>query len=102
MAEQYSEHPSAEDGGELGTFQEGDLAEPFNLAFTMNAGDISEPVRSRSGLHIFFVEERSGGAESAFETAKEAIQQQLFDSKSGTFYWEWLDELKAKAYIEIK
>ncbi len=102
IAQAHSEHSSADSGGELGTFKEGELAAPYDLAFSMDAGGISDPVRSDSGFHILYVEEKFGGAESAFENAKERIQRRLYDEKSGTRYKEWLDDLKAKAYIEIK
>ena len=102
VAQANSEHASAESGGELGTFQEGELAAPYNLAFSMAAGEISDPVRSDSGFHILYVEEKSGGADSAFENARARIEQQLYHEKSGARYEEWLDGLKQKAYIQIK
>ena len=101
LAQANSEHSSAESGGELGTFKEGELAAPYDLAFSMEVGEVSDPVRSDAGFHILYVDEKTGGADSAFENAKEQIQRQLYNEKSGSRYKEWLDGLKQKAYIKI-
>jgi parvulin-like peptidyl-prolyl isomerase len=102
IAKQYSDHPSSETGGELGTFKQGDLAPPFDEAFALNVGDVSEPVRSDLGFHILFVDERTGGQQASFEKAKPAIRQKLLRDKSNERYQAWLEGLKAEAYIEIK
>ena len=100
MAKQYSEHPSAENGGELGTFKEGELASPFDIAFKMESGEISDPVRSDLGFHIIFVEEKTGGEQATFEKAKTLIRRKLFEQKSNALYQKWIEKLKAAAYIE--
>jgi peptidyl-prolyl cis-trans isomerase SurA len=102
MAQQYSDHPSAETGGELGTFKQGDLAPPFDIAFTLNVGDVSEPVQSDLGFHILYVDQKTGGEQASFEKAKSAIRQKLLQEKSNERYQAWLEKLKAEAYIEIK
>ncbi|MBD3305856.1 hypothetical protein GF339_05685 [candidate division KSB3 bacterium] len=102
LAQEYSDHPSADAGGELGTFKEGDLAPPFDVAFTMDAGEISDPIRSEMGLHIIYVEDKTGGEQASFENAKPLIRRKLFEQQSAALYQEWLDTLKEKAYIEIK
>ncbi|GAK59357.1 PpiC-type peptidyl-prolyl cis-trans isomerase [Candidatus Vecturithrix granuli] len=100
MAKQYSEHPSAQNGGELGTFKEGELAPPFDIAFTMEGGEISDPVRSDLGFHIIFVEEKTGGQQATFEKAKTLIRRKLFEQKSNALYQKWITKLKETAYIE--
>ncbi len=102
LAQQYSDHPSAANGGELGTFKEGQLASPFDIAFTMNAGEISDPVRSDTGFHIIYVQEKIGGAQASYQNAQQIIQRKLFEEKSQERYQEWITELKAHAYIEIR
>ncbi len=102
MAAQFSEHPSAQSGGELGTFTKGELAAPFDQAFAMNAGEISEPVRSDQGFHLIYVEEKIGGEQASYEKAAGLIQRKLFEERSNARYKKWTDELKQRAYIEIK
>ncbi len=100
MAKQYSEHPSAQNGGELGSFKEGELAPPFDLAFTMEHGEISDPVRSDLGFHIIFVQEKTGGQQATFENAKTLIRRKLFEQKSNALYQKWIAKLKETVYIE--
>ncbi len=102
MAVQYSDHPSAQNGGELGQFQEGELAAPFDIAFELDAGDVSDPVRSDLGFHLIYLEEKTGGAEATFEQVQPRIRQKLFEEKSNELYQEWLAKLKDQAYIEMK
>ena len=57
LAQQYSEGPSKDNGGDLGTFKKEDMVKPFaDAAFAMRPGDISAPVRTRFGWHIIKVE----------------------------------------------
>lgn len=100
MAKQFSQHPSAQNGGILGTFREGELAPPFAMAFNMEEGQISEPVRSDMGYHIIFVENKTGGQQASYEKAKTAIRRKLFEEKSAQLYQKWIEELKETAYIE--
>ncbi len=102
FARQHSEHPSSETGGELGRFEQGKLAAPFDIAFTMEVGEISEPKRSENGFHIIYVQEKTGGSQATYEKVKPAIRQRLFEEKSNDLYQTWIAELKEQAYIEIK
>lgn len=53
LAQQYSEDPSAEVGGDLGTFRRGDLVPEFEkAALALNPGEISPVVHSPFGYHI--------------------------------------------------
>ncbi|MCF6246988.1 MAG: SurA N-terminal domain-containing protein [Desulfobacula sp.] len=56
LAKQFSEGPSRDSGGYLGTFEKSSMVKPFaDAAFAMKAGDISEPVKTQFGLHIIKV-----------------------------------------------
>jgi peptidyl-prolyl cis-trans isomerase SurA len=102
IAKEHSDHPSGQSGGRLGTFKQGDLAAPFDIAFGMNAGEISDPVRSEQGFHIINVQERISGDQATYENVKSKIREKLYEEKSNDLYKQWLAELKDKAYIEIK
>lgn len=54
MARTFSQDPAARDGGKLGWFNAGELAAPFESALArVQKGQMTEPVRSPTGWHIF-------------------------------------------------
>ncbi|WP_020585883.1 peptidylprolyl isomerase [Desulfobacter curvatus] len=78
LAKAYSQGPSAADGGYLGRFDRTSMVKPFaDAAFAMNAGDISQPVRTRFGWHIIKVTDKTPETVVPFETAKTQIQKEL-------------------------
>ncbi|MGB3093218.1 MAG: peptidylprolyl isomerase, partial [Candidatus Zixiibacteriota bacterium] len=62
MAEDYSDDVgSGKDGGNLGWFGKGAMVEAFEqTAFSLEPGEISEPVKTQFGWHLIKVEEKRG------------------------------------------
>jgi peptidyl-prolyl cis-trans isomerase D len=80
LAKQYSEGPSKDKGGHLGSFRREAMVKPFaDKAFSMQAGDISEPVRTRFGWHIIRVEKVNEASVTSLADAKDQIRKQLTD-----------------------
>ncbi|MEA2058966.1 MAG: SurA N-terminal domain-containing protein [Thermodesulfobacteriota bacterium] len=78
LAEKFSEGPSRENGGYLGSFAREDMVKPFaDKAFSMEPGEISKPVRTRFGFHIIKVEARHEASEKSFDEAKPGILNKL-------------------------
>ncbi|SDO30081.1 peptidylprolyl isomerase [Alkalicoccus daliensis] len=77
LAESYSQDPgSSEEGGELGFFRRGTMTPPFEkAAFSLEAGEISEPVQSQFGYHIIEVLDRI-----PFDDPYEEVSEQLYTS----------------------
>lgn len=83
LAEKYSEGPSKEKGGDLGKFERGDMVKPFSdKAFSMEPGEISEPVRTEFGWHIIKVEEKTKKSVKPLAEVKEEIRQTLAMEKA--------------------
>ncbi len=78
LARTYSEGPTAATGGDLGFFSEGQMVQPFNDAvFSMEAGEISDVVKTDFGYHIIKLEEIQLGGVKSLEEAKEEITAKL-------------------------
>ncbi len=102
LARQYSEGPSAEQGGLLGTFRTGELLPTIEeTAAALQPGEISDVVRTQVGWHIVRVEDKKAGAYRPFEEVKEAIKAELSRAKMGEKYRQWLESLRQRAYITI-
>jgi peptidyl-prolyl cis-trans isomerase SurA len=59
VARQFSQHPTAATGGDIGWVHDGQLAPELNSAVAkMNKGDISPPIRSTGGYYILGLRDR--------------------------------------------
>jgi peptidyl-prolyl cis-trans isomerase SurA len=91
-------------GGELGWFERKSMANPDwePIVFAMEKGDIRGPVTGPQGLHVFMATEVKRSDLKPFNEMKEQLQRELrrreMDKQTAT----WLEELRKKAYIDIK
>ncbi|MCQ6273965.1 peptidylprolyl isomerase [Bacillus sp. V3B] len=102
LAREYSTDTSnAENGGELGFFGQGEMVAEFeDVAFSMNIGDISEPVQTDYGYHIIHVTDKKEATEAVYEDHKEEIKQILFDEAIQTEYTSWITDKRESLEIE--
>lgn len=83
LAKQLSEGPSKSQGGYLGTFGRGRMVKPFeDTAFSLQTGEVSEPIRTDFGWHIIKVEKHSAAETLTLEASKNKIRGQLSDKKT--------------------
>lgn len=74
IAKEKSTGPSAAKGGDIGIFTADRMAQEFSdVAFKMNIGDISQPVKTKFGFHII----KLSGKWPAGELPKEALEDQI-------------------------
>ena len=89
LAKEYSEGPSRENGGYLGTFPKTAMVEPFaSKAFSMKAGEISEPVKTAFGWHLIKVEKVNEASRLSETEAKDKIRQKFKDERSKTIAYD--------------
>jgi peptidyl-prolyl cis-trans isomerase D len=84
VAKQVSEDPGSKDkGGDLGFFGKGQMVAEFeNAAFSLPAGEISEPVKTMYGFHVIQVlEQRAAGLQALAEVAG-TIRNKIQDEKA--------------------
>lgn len=84
LAKEYSTDGSAQEGGDLGYFSAGTMVQEFeDAAYTMEVGEISEPVESQFGFHIIEVTDKREKEEDigTFEENKEDIRRNLASKK---------------------
>jgi peptidyl-prolyl cis-trans isomerase C len=75
LAKKKSKDPGASDGGDLGFFTKDQMVPEFStVAFALEPGKISEPVKSQFGWHIIKVEEKRSRKAPDFEQVKSQIE----------------------------
>jgi peptidyl-prolyl cis-trans isomerase C len=75
LAKKKSKDPGASDGGDLGFFTKDQMVPEFsNVAFALEPGKISDPVKSQFGWHIIKVEEKRNRKAPDFEQVKAQIE----------------------------
>ncbi|MCG9695818.1 peptidylprolyl isomerase SurA [Shewanella sp. Isolate11] len=102
LARQYSEDPgSAAKGGELGWADPSVYVPAFAQTLkSLKIDEISDPFRSSHGWHIVQLEEkRKTDATEQFNTNR--AHQLIFRRKFNEELQNWLDEMRAEAYIEV-
>ncbi|ETX01632.1 MAG: hypothetical protein ETSY1_06625 [Candidatus Entotheonella factor] len=99
LAKEKSTGPSGPQGGSLGSFGRGRMVPAFEkAAFSLKAGEVSEPVKTRFGWHVIKVTEHTEGKQQDFEQAKETIRKSLVSE----YIQSMIRGLQDKAVIEIK
>lgn len=83
-AKEHSKDPgSKEDGGMLGYFGRGQMVPEFEKAvFTLNKGDVSDPIKTQFGWHLIKLEDKRKRQPPAFEVVKDRILQSLLLQKA--------------------
>ncbi|NOX75205.1 MAG: peptidylprolyl isomerase [Gammaproteobacteria bacterium] len=100
LAKEFSDDPgSAEMGGDLGFFGRGIMEPDFEeTVFTMQVGDVSEPVLTSFGYHIIKLAAiRESESQSFEEMRDELLPQYLADAAEKT-YFDLAEQLTNLAY----
>jgi peptidyl-prolyl cis-trans isomerase SurA len=103
LAKSFSDGTTAADGGNFGTFHRGDLAKVFEDAtFSLKAGQVSDPIRTKQGYVIFKVDSHNPGGVPAFKDVEEEVEQNYYVSRMEPAMREYLTQMREEAYIDIK
>ena len=102
LARANSEDGSAKDGGDLGWVSPGVFVPEFEKVMDALAiNQISDPLVTRFGVHLLQVLERREAKLSPREQ-REAVRGQLREKKQDEAYALWLQEVRGKAYVELR
>ena len=102
LARQFSQDGSAQTGGDLGWASPGQFVPEFEEVMArLRPGQISDPLVSRFGVHLIQVLERRDVPLSLREQ-REMVRTQLREKKTEELYATWVDELRGRAYVELR
>ncbi|HXI06007.1 MAG: peptidylprolyl isomerase [Bradyrhizobium sp.] len=97
LAKTKSTDPGASDGGDLGFFTKDQMVPEFSaVAFTLEPGKISDPVKSQFGWHVIKVEEKRNRAAPPMDQVKGQIETYVTRKAQA----EYVAKLRATAKVE--
>jgi peptidyl-prolyl cis-trans isomerase C len=97
LAKKKSKDPGASDGGDLGFFTKDQMVPEFSaVAFALEPGKISDPVKSQFGWHVIKVEEKRSRKAPDFEQVKAQIETYVTRKAQA----DYVSKLRESAKIE--
>ncbi len=103
MVAHYSDGPEAQAGGDLGFIEKGMiLPDVEEVAFSLEKGAISDIIESPAGFHIIRVIDRRGAGLKPLEEVRQEIIDEIAGERMEQRFQNWLEDLRAKAYVEIR
>ncbi len=102
LASQYSDGPSQNDQGELGSFRKGELAENLEKAVSaIKPGEMTSWLRVEKGWYLLKLEDKKESRLKSFEEVRREIEEKLFEEKRDQKSQEFIERLKKESYIKI-
>ncbi len=105
LAKKHSHHPSSSKGGFAGEVGPGDLSPALEKAvFTTDVekGQIVGPVETEEGIYLVKIEDKEESETLPFDQVKDRLKNQIFQQRLEAETRQWLDQLRRKAYVDIK
>src|SRR5208282_1180577 len=97
LAKKKSKDPGASDGGDLGFFTKDQMVPEFStVAFSLEPGKISDPVKSQFGWHVIKVEEKRNRKPPDFDQVKSQIETYVTRKAQA----EYVAKLRESAKVE--
>lgn len=102
LAEEFSEGPEADNGGDLGYFTLDELDPQLReIIENMKVGEVKGPIIRPFGIQIIKLLDRQKAGVKPLEEVRDQIHRILYKKELEKRYSVWINELKKKAYIKI-
>ena len=103
LAAEYSEDFSTKtNGGDTGLFGPGTMVPEFEqVAFSLDVGEVSDPVNTVFGVHILKLEERQEARLLPLDEVREQLRDYIREEKMEAAVEAKIDELRAAADVQV-
>jgi len=103
LAKRYSDGSTAKDGGELGTFQRGQLSKQIEDAvFKLDKGQITSVIQTKTGFEILKVEAHYVAGLQPYEKVQDEIMNRLYMQRVQPALRDYLGQLREQSYVKVK
>jgi peptidyl-prolyl cis-trans isomerase C len=101
LAEKHSDCPSKKQGGDLGYFDRGKMAKPFeDAAFTLAKNEVSDIVETQFGYHLIKMVDRMDARTVPLEEIKDKLSAHIIKQKENQALNSYIEKLRKDASIE--
>ena len=91
------------DGSSVGEVEQGQMVDAVeNVVFNLKLDEVSDPVEVENGIYVFKAIGISPGKQQTLAEVKDQIYNKLLDDQFQSKFKDWVDNLRHKAYVEIK
>jgi peptidyl-prolyl cis-trans isomerase SurA len=103
LARKFSDLPSAAEGGDIGVFEEDEMASYMRDAVTsLKPGDVSRIIETPVGFQFFkLLSSKEGGIvmQAPYGEVKEEIREKMYGEALRTEFEAWIKDIRENAYI---
>lgn len=100
LAKKHSESAEAEQGGDMGWIDKGQLVEAIDRQiFTTQPGQYTQPIQSQLGFHIFKIEDKKESEIKSFENARNHVERIIYRKRLAEKFQSWISDLRKNAFI---
>ena len=102
LAKQVSGGQTAANGGDLGTFERGQLGKVLEDAtFPLQPGQTTQPIRTRQGFVVLEVTGHTVAGAQPLKDVEQQVQEAIYEQEMQPALRKYLTSLREKAYIDI-
>lgn len=99
-ARKYSKGPTASDGGELGEFARGSMADHFETAVSgLDEGEVSRPIEADGAIHIIRLVDVRKPKRVPLADVEEQIRDRIYEERLESRYRRWAEEDLRKGHL---
>ncbi|HVR44475.1 MAG TPA: peptidyl-prolyl cis-trans isomerase [Thermoanaerobaculia bacterium] len=102
LVTEYSDSPSKENGGDIGTVGKGELLAALDrVVFDTPAGETTGPIETQAGFHVLLVEARLPSEIPSFDQIKETLRRDAGEDAFQRDYRTYIERLRNEAYVQV-
>jgi peptidyl-prolyl cis-trans isomerase SurA len=103
LAKRHSEGSTAQDGGELGSYERGQLAPQLaDAVFKLDKNGITDVIQTKTGFEILKVNEHYQAGLQPVDKVSDQITNILYKQKMDPAMRSYLAELREESYVTVK
>ncbi len=102
LAEEFSQGPGAEDGGNLGVLKVSEIDPAlWKILKKLPQGGVSEPIIRGNSIHIVKLIKKDDAGARPLEEVRDSIYEKLYSEEIEKRYASWIKDLRENSYIKI-